>query len=110
MSMMSLRESLARSKAKWKKRFQFSSNDASSAISSTQDTPAVPGSMHPSTAHAPESTDATSANAASMQTENYYPNPVPTTETQPGQKRLAWSGVKSLLATLESSADAFGLL
>ncbi|KAJ1305539.1 hypothetical protein OPQ81_000544 [Rhizoctonia solani] len=109
MSFLSLRESLARKNNKWKKRRNRALGDADSA-SSTLDVFLVPTSTvlglvlpHQPSELAPNSSGSPEVNDLRLTT-------TPQSKHPTGKGSMAWSGIGTLLAVLESSADAFGPL
>ncbi|KAG8755489.1 hypothetical protein FRC11_005986 [Ceratobasidium sp. 423] len=108
MPFISLRESLTRSKAKWKERFRMGSNRPASTTDGASDPPsdAQPGSV---TQHEP--TEVIPTISASTQVGDHLSEPT-ITPNQPGENKpgAAWSITKFLLRTLESSTEAFGPL
>ncbi|KAG8689281.1 hypothetical protein FRC11_003394 [Ceratobasidium sp. 423] len=106
---MSLKESLARSKAKWKRRLHIVSKDASS-VSTPMDVPVVPTGALPSPASQPQLSVVTLGPVLSPHENDDQSRPTPQTDHRSGKSGMAWSGVKTLLEVLEASADAFGPL
>ncbi|KAG8762536.1 hypothetical protein FRC11_009010, partial [Ceratobasidium sp. 423] len=108
---MLLKDSLARLKTKWKKGLRTGSSD-----------PTQPGTPSPSIRDAqsdPVSTHLGSGGIVEAEVNSNVIPPPQTTlesnfESQPcppsGRNKTPWSGIKSLLGTLESSGDAFGPL
>ncbi|KAJ1304981.1 hypothetical protein OPQ81_000024 [Rhizoctonia solani] len=110
MPFISLRESLALSKDKWKKRLHIDSRDASPGPTSTQEILAVSNGARPGSVVSPEPTEMTSSILHKSPVEDPRASTAPQTNTIPGKDTVVCSGIKFLLVALESSADAFGPL
>ncbi|EUC57196.1 vegetative incompatibility protein HET-E-1 [Rhizoctonia solani AG-3 Rhs1AP] len=100
---MSLRESLARSKAKWKKRLHVGSKNPTPTPSSSNSlgtsTPShIPATNAPTP---PQPINTNSGSAVPTTSQSNHPSGVAST---------GWSGGKTLLSVLESGANAFGPL
>ncbi|CAE6420154.1 unnamed protein product [Rhizoctonia solani] len=106
MSLMSLRESLARSKAKWKKRLHKDTGNANTVPLTSQGS--GPISTHPSLTSSPFPTGPSSN--PSTPSVNQQSSSTPKINNQSGKGNIVWEGAKTLLTALESSSDAFGPL
>ncbi|KAL5633525.1 hypothetical protein ACGC1H_003873 [Rhizoctonia solani] len=108
MPLISLRESLSRSKEKWKKRFHIGSNHTNSVSSPTNNMLIAPDSA--GSGSAPPSKPSGGIPGIFVPTQEHLTNPVTTTNNTSEKSSAAWPAIKSLLTTLESSADGFGPL
>ncbi|CAE6454454.1 unnamed protein product, partial [Rhizoctonia solani] len=102
--MMPLRDSLKRTKDKWKSRFRDQSGTLSPAP------PLTPA--HPTSALQPIPAEHASSDLASAACEELFigPDSGPIDDQVPTEAISAWSGIKALLAGLEASSDFFGPL
>ncbi|CUA74504.1 putative WD repeat-containing protein alr3466 [Nostoc sp, PCC 7120] [Rhizoctonia solani] len=107
MSLNSVKESISKSKDKWKKRLHIGSTKTS-PLPSTQESPQVASSALPELVIPSSSVQDSSKIALDEEIQD----PLTTSQAgdQPGKSDLVWPGVKALLAVLESSSKAFGPL
>ena len=93
--------------SKWKRRLHIRSRNTS-PVPSTQQTPQVSTSSLPRLVASPLPPQ--DASTIPAMKDSKVISPAFETDNQPGKSSMAWSGVKTLLAVLESSSDAFGPL
>ncbi|CAE6410247.1 unnamed protein product [Rhizoctonia solani] len=98
MSLLSLRESLNRSKVKWKNRFNLNSNTTSLETSTHIISPLSGLRRAPPIAN------------VSSQVNDYHIDTITVTSNLPQKEKTAWSTIKSLLTILESTTKMFSPL
>ncbi|CAE6434856.1 unnamed protein product [Rhizoctonia solani] len=100
MSLISLRESLARSKAKWKKRLHVDPKNANPI-------PSIPGGSAGSVSTAPNASGLlpTTGNSQNSSPSTNLQTPISQTNLTPESGNKVWTGAKNLLTALESSSS-----
>ncbi|KAG8761613.1 hypothetical protein FRC11_013541, partial [Ceratobasidium sp. 423] len=96
-------------KGKSRKRWPFGATDGGSPTTSTHDdSPTTPNPKRPRLDSAAQSSSmgVIDDHSVPTQADDHFSRPAPTTHNPPKKNRAKWPGIKSLLATLESSTNA----